>query len=116
MYRLSRRQFQRLALQAFKSLPQRFRDRLENIALVVESRPPRKRGDSSPPILGLYEGVPLAQREGGYPLLPDKITFYQRPIEEMCHSFEEVQEEIRRTLLHEVGHYFGLEEDELADL
>jgi predicted Zn-dependent protease with MMP-like domain len=96
---------------ALDSLPPQFRDALRNVAIVIEDENP---GD--PDLLGLYEGVPLPEREHGEPLLPDRITIYRLPLEESFPDPDELREEIRITVLHELGHYFGLDEDRLAEL
>ena len=118
MVRLTRRHFYRLVQQAYQDLPDHVVQALENVDVVVERRPGPDLladldGASPHDLLGLYVGVPLTQREGGLPLLPDKITLFQRPIEQRCRSVEEVVQEVRVTLLHEVGHYFGMEEEDL---
>ena len=119
MIRLSRRQFIRLVRQAYRQLPPGVRRALHNVDVVVEDRP---RGDDRDlvsgknTLYGLYTGVPLTQREGGGPVLPDRITIYRRPILERCATPAEVVEQVRITLWHEVGHYLGLEEADLHRL
>jgi predicted Zn-dependent protease with MMP-like domain len=109
--------------EAVELLPRRFRDALRNIVIDVEEEPSREtlrrtktpRGDL---LLGLYVGVPLTERSheyGAYGGLPDKIVLYKRNIEEVADSHEEVREEVALTLLHEVGHYFGMSEAQLAE-
>ena len=119
--RLTRQEFQRLVLKAHRELPPRIRRVLDNVAILVEDWPSGDdldtagaEGDYS--IFGLYVGVPLPEREGGLPQLPDTITLFQRPIESACVSRDRVIHEIRVTLLHEVGHYMGMGEDDLARL
>ncbi len=109
-YRPGRRDFERLVLGALKSVPSQFRRRLRNVAIVVEDDPPDE------PLLGLYEGVPLTERVSGEGWLPDRIIIYRRPIEALCQTRQELADEIRRTLLHEIGHYFGLSEEQLEGL
>ncbi len=96
---------------ALDSLPRQFRDALRNVAIVVEDENPE-----DPDLFGLYEGVPLPEREAGEPLLPDRIAIYRRPLQEEFRDPDELREEIRITVLHELGHYFGLDEDRLAEL
>jgi predicted Zn-dependent protease with MMP-like domain len=67
-------------------------------------------------LFGLYEGTPLPERGLELPLLPDRITVFMRPLLEACGSERELREEIRRTVLHELAHYFGLDEDRLEEL
>jgi predicted Zn-dependent protease with MMP-like domain len=118
---LSRQEFQRLVSQAIASLPPPVLRRMENVEIVVEDRPTIEElalAGVKPPetLFGLYTGTPLTERGTAYGLvLPDKITLYQRSIEEVCRTKRQVREEIRITLMHEIGHHFGLSEDELGD-
>lgn len=119
--RLTRRQFQRLVVQAVEELPAPVRDSLENVALLVEDWPSeeylQEAGEDQPASLfGLYVGVPLPQRYGDLPPLPDTITLFQGPIEQACGTRDEVVREIRITVVHEVGHFMGLSEDDLHRL
>ncbi|MFH2201942.1 MAG: metallopeptidase family protein [Elusimicrobiota bacterium] len=116
--------FRELLSLAVDRLPEEFRRALENIEIVVEERPAarhrallRDRGKDWT-LLGLYEGIPLNQRDTGYSgVLPDKITLFRKPIMEHCGGGEDaVIREIHRTFLHEVGHYFGLSEQRLREL
>jgi len=106
----SRKSFEHLVRKALLGLPARFRRRLENVAVMIEDEPPE---GVPPDTLGLYEGVPLTQRCLGEPTLPDRIVLFRGPLERACHTPQEVEAEVRRTVLHEVGHFFGLEEEEL---
>lgn len=121
LMRLSRSEFRRLVRLAVEELPSRFRDVLENVAILVEDWPSREdlaeaeMGDRHQ-LFGLYTGVPLPDREGGMPLLPDTITLFQRPIESSFTSRKRVVREIRLTLLHEVGHYLGMSEEDLEKI
>ena len=107
--RLSRRRFERLVGKALASLPEEFRSKLENVAVLIEDEPP----EDMPDTLGLYEGVPLTERSLGGITLPDRITLFKRPIERACRTEEEIEAEVRLTVLHEVGHFFGLEEAQM---
>ena len=119
--RLSRREFQGLVRKAVQDLPPQFRSALENVAVLLEDWPT---GDDLEAVgaegrgqlFGLYNGVPLPEREGGPPPWPDTITLFQRPIESACVSRHQVVREVRDTVLHEVGHYLGLHEDDLDRL
>ncbi len=118
MVRLTRRQFLRLVQQAYEALPDNVTKALQNLEVVVERWPSRDLLDDlgdvrSYELLGLYIGVPLPDRGSELPQLPDLIYLFQRPIERRCSRPQEVVEEVRVTLLHEVGHYFGLEEEDL---
>lgn len=112
---MPRSQFEALVESALKSLPSRFRSRLKNLAVLVEDWPsPGRRGRT---ILGLYHGVPYPHRGPFYGNVgPDIIVIYQGPIEEVCSTLEEVEAKVREVVLHEVGHYFGLDEEELRAL
>ena len=118
MVRLTRRQFLRLVQQAYAELPDKVTRVLENLEVVVERWPDRGlmvdlELEDRHELLGLYVGVPLPDRGSELPQLPDLIYLFQRPIELRCSTPEEVVEEVRVTLLHEVGHYFGLDEEDL---
>ncbi len=96
-------------------LPRRFRELIKNVAIVVEDEPSpaqlrRSRITSGSLLLGLYEGVPRTSRYGHDPLLPDKITIFQRSIELVAHSPEAIREQVAMTVWHEIGHHFGLSE------
>jgi predicted Zn-dependent protease with MMP-like domain len=119
---MDRETFQELVDNAIQRLPEEFRNYLENIDVLVEDWPSprqlanakvRHRGN----LLGLYEGIPVTERGQGYNLvLPDKITIFQKPIESICHSAEEVELEVGRVVRHEIGHYFGLDEWQLRNI
>jgi predicted Zn-dependent protease with MMP-like domain len=120
--KLTRRQFEKLVLDELKTLPKAFRRALANIAIVVEDWPDRatmrefgvRRRDE---LFGAYLGTPLPERDADYGnTLPDKICIYQKPLEDFCSGREELREQVHITLLHEIGHYFGLDEDRLAEL
>jgi len=116
---MNRRVFERYVDQAIQSLPPKFQAALDNIEIVVEDFPdPEVLDDmgAEPGILGLYQGVPLPERMGGEVNLPDKISIYRGPLEEDFPDREELWREIRVTLLHEIGHYFGMDEEELSRL
>jgi predicted Zn-dependent protease with MMP-like domain len=113
-------QFEKLVEEALSSLPRKFRKYLQNLTVMVEDRPPR----DSPAgrrtlgtLLGLYHGVPLQHRGPYYGNVPpDVIIIYQKPIESVCATDEQVKDRVREVVLHEVGHYFGLSEEELRDI
>jgi len=96
---------------ALDLLPAHIAAALRNVAVVVEEEHP-----DDPDLFGLFEGVPLPERGDGAGSLPDKITIYRLPLEEEFADPAELEDEIRITVLHELGHYFGLDEDRLADL
>jgi predicted Zn-dependent protease with MMP-like domain len=96
---------------ALDSLPPHIAAALKNVAIVVEDE-----NREDPDLFGLYHGVPLPERGDDTGLLPDKISIYRIPLEETFPDPEELREEIRVTVLHELGHYFGLNEDRIAEL
>jgi predicted Zn-dependent protease with MMP-like domain len=114
---MTRRQFEALVERALRHLPRTFKDKLANIAVVVEDRPADETlaelGIEPPDTLyGLYRGVDLTHRDSGYGnVLPDTVTIYQGPIEEDCLDEEEMAELVRETVIHEIGHYFGLDDE-----
>ena len=118
---LSRQEFRRLVSQAITSLPPLVAGRLANVEVVVKDRPTREElamvgTGPTETLFGLYTGTPLTKRNSSYGMvLPDKITLYQQSIEEVCRTTREIQAQIRTTLLHEIGHHFGLSEDELEE-
>jgi predicted Zn-dependent protease with MMP-like domain len=109
--------FMRLVEAAVESIPAEFRKRLENLEFVVEEIP---RGDEVPGEgipLGLYQGVPLTERGSGYyGSLPDRIVIFRRPIEARARSDMALAALVREVVLHEVAHYFGIDDDRLDEL
>jgi predicted Zn-dependent protease with MMP-like domain len=120
--KLARREFEELVVLALKRLPKFFKKKMKNVDVVVEDRASREllleMGLQSPSeLLGLYQGVPLDRRGFYYGnVLPDKITLFQIPIEMMCKTREEIQERVKEVVIHEVGHYFGLDDERLREL
>ena len=122
--RLSRMEladFEQLVREAMEELPEEFLDRVENVAVVVEEWASREQliGSGlteSDSLLGLYEGIPLQDRYGYDLVLPDKITLFKGAIESICSTDEEVVEEVRKTVVHEVAHYFGIDDHALHEM
>ncbi len=120
--KLTRREFEEITHNALKGLPKFFKEKMENVDVVIESKAPRslllKMGLKSPnELLGLYQGVPFNRRGFYYGnVLPDKITLFQIPIESCCRTKEEIEDKVREVVIHEVGHYFGLDEERLREL
>jgi predicted Zn-dependent protease with MMP-like domain len=114
--------FQRLVEEAVESLPRQFAERMENVAVMVQdlaSPEQLARLNLRDPhqLLGLYEGVPLTDRPQGYAgALPDRITIFRVPIERQSGDDDEVRENVRKTVMHELGHYFGMDEEMLRDI
>ena len=115
---MERAKFEQLVREALESLPDFFKRRLENIALVVQDYPgPEVRERFPGLVLGLYHGVPRPQRSvWAQPPFPDVIYIYQKNIEAICHTPEEIKQQVRETVVHEIGHYFGLTDEEMARL
>ncbi len=119
---MKRVEFEKALRDALDDLPEMFRGALKNVAVVVEDRPPDWLLDELgiPPddtLYGFYHGVPLPERSvADSGSLPDKISVYREPLEEDFPGREELVREIRMTLLHEIGHYFGMDEEDLYRL
>lgn len=123
MIHLSRREFTRLVRQAYRHVPPSVKSALRNLDIAVEDWPdPGDLDDMGVPggnsgtLFGLYTGVPLPEREGPEPALPDRITIFRQPILRSCSSRSEAEREIRVTLWHEIGHYLGMSEEDLERL
>jgi predicted Zn-dependent protease with MMP-like domain len=114
---VTRRQFEELVERSLRKLPRAFKDRIKNVAVVVEDWADDETladvGIEPPDTLyGLYRGVDLTRRDSGYGnVLPDTVTIYQGPIEEDCDDEDEMAELVRETVIHEIGHYFGLDDE-----
>ena len=120
---IDRPTFQKLVAEALDSLPAEFRDHLANVEVVVEDEPTREQlvGAGLDPahdtLFGLYEGVPLPERGFNFGMaLPDRISIFYRPLVETFSSPRTVRREIRDTVIHEIAHFFGMDEDEIEDL
>jgi predicted Zn-dependent protease with MMP-like domain len=114
-----REPFEKLVAEALASIPRRFRDAMSNIAIVVEDEPGRELLDEMDvepggTLLGLYQGTPLTERGSGYGnVLPDRILLFQGPLERESDDIDDLVVAIGETLIHEIGHYFGLSEEEI---
>lgn len=105
---MTHRQFKRIAERLLAELPSDVRGKIGNVAIVIEDKAP----PDSPDLMGLFLGVPYGD---GDPMLPNQIVLYKENIEAECGDESEVPEEIRITLLHEIGHFLGLDENDLAE-
>ncbi len=112
---MERERFEALVAQVLDDLPEAFQEKLTNVAIIVEDLPPDEPKRVGL-LLGLFHGVPRTEKSVFFSSPPDRIFLYQRNIEAVSASEAEVRGQIRATLLHEVGHYFGLSEDELRAL
>jgi predicted Zn-dependent protease with MMP-like domain len=113
-------EFERVVAEALDSLPQQFASLIKNVAVSVEEEPSPedlevgKGGlEDDSELLGIYRGVPLTERSHDMPLLPDEIAIFRGPINRVTAGRREAVEEVRETVIHELGHYFGLADDEL---
>jgi predicted Zn-dependent protease with MMP-like domain len=103
--------FEEMVAEALDGLPPEFGRQMSNIAVTVEHEP------GPPGLLGLYEGIPLTSRTSQYAgVLPDRITIFRQAICAICRTESEVAEQVRRTVIHEVGHYFGIGDERLHEL
>ena len=119
---MRRHEFEKLVLEALAKLPAEFQEHVRNLDVVVRWRPTlaerreasSRRGED---LFGLYLGIPLSERGAYYSMaLPDQIIIYQQAHERFCSSREEMVEEVRKTVLHELGHYLGIDEERLEEL
>lgn len=106
---------------AVLSLPEKFLSKMTNVSIVVADRatPAQMRENNLGPrdvLYGLYDGVPLTDRGSFIPPLPDLITIFQEPIEWACRSADELERQVRTTVIHEIAHYFGFSDEELGKL
>ena len=120
---MKRDYFEQLIREAITALPRHIREVLDNVAFVVEQKPRRKKAKEvgirmNETLLGLYEGIPRIKRDSGYfGVLPDKITIFQNPLEELSDGDEDkLKKLVREVVQHEIGHHLGLDEEELRAL
>src|SRR5829696_948743 len=109
---MSGQRFEELVSEALDLIPPELADAMTNVVVLVEDHNP-----DEPGLLGLYEGVALTRRDTTYAgLLPDRITIYREPILSMCWTAEQVREEVAVTVVHEIAHHFGIDDDRLHEL
>lgn len=118
---ISDERFQELINRALESLPGEHVKNIANVAILYEEEPtPEQRQTlllrNDQTLLGLYEGTPLSKRQGMVRLFPDKITLFKGPLSRRSNSEAELQEDIRHTLWHEIGHYYGLDHERISEL
>lgn len=119
---MDRTTFEQIVEEELEALPERYAARLDNVAIVIEDEPTREKlcelgfDPRRDTLFGLYEGVPLAERALGGALLPDQITLYFRPLTRSFRTNRRIRSEIRKTIIHEIAHYFGMDEDEIEHL
>jgi predicted Zn-dependent protease with MMP-like domain len=116
------KEFEELISEAVNNLPENFKEKMENIAIAIEDLPSQElliemKIKSPYGLLGLYRGVPYPRRGIWYRnVLPDKIIIFKKPIEVRCRNIEDIKESVRRVVIHEIGHYFGLNEADLRKI
>ena len=122
LMKLNIKEFDRIVQQAIGRIPEEIRRHLDNILITVQKRPAPEMLEEmgyppDEPLLGIYWGVPLNERSVAEPpLYPDTIFIFKEPLEEMCETREELEEEIEITVVHEVAHFLGMSEERLAEL
>ena len=105
--------FEELVAQALEAVPLPLARLIDNVVFVIEADGPPE----DPDLLGLYEGIALTERDGTYAgALPDRITIYRKPTLRMCESYDEVVDEVTITVVHEIAHHFGIDDDRLHEL
>jgi predicted Zn-dependent protease with MMP-like domain len=109
---LDRAGFEALVDQALDEIPAEIAAQVHNVVVLVEDEPPA----DEPDLLGVYEGVSLTERTADHTGLPDRITVFRQPLLEMCETPEELVREVRITVVHEIAHHFGIDDDRLHDL
>ena len=113
MLAVSEEEFEALVGHALAGLPDELKHRMKNVAVFVEDEPP----PDLPELLGLYEGIPLTSRDSWYAgVLPDRITIFRLPILRQCRTTNQVVEQVRITVVHEVAHHFGIGDARLHEL
>jgi predicted Zn-dependent protease with MMP-like domain len=113
MHQLGQAEFEELVSVALDGVPAELASLMDNVVVLVEDEPPA----DDPDLLGLYDGVPLTERDSGYTFLaPDRIFVFRGPLTRMCETSEELVEEVRITVVHEIAHHFGIDDDHLHDL
>ena len=106
-------EFEGLVAEALDGIPPELASLIDNVVVLVEAEPPA----DDPELLGVYDGIPLTERDSTYTFRPpDRILVYRGPLLRMCESAEELVEEVRITVVHEVAHHFGIDDEELHDL
>ncbi len=113
MIQVTPEEFEDLVAQALEAVPHELARLIDNVVFVIEDEAPA----DDPDLLGLYEGIALTERDSRYAgILPDRITIYRTPTVQMCDSLEEVVDEVNITVVHEIAHHFGIDDDRLHEL
>ncbi|WP_204164732.1 metallopeptidase family protein [Nocardioides daejeonensis] len=112
MLQVTREEFEALVDRALDEIPEELTRWVHNVVVLVEDEPPPE----EPDLLGLYDGVALTERGANHAELPDRIFIYRRPLLEFCHDVEDLVEQVRITVVHEVAHHFGIDDERLHEL
>jgi len=119
---MSRRSFEAIVRQALREIPREFRNRLDNVEIVIDDDPSPELlaelgSEEGETLFGLYQGTPLTERSWSHGnALPDRIVLFRNPLEAACQDDDQLVDEVCLTLIHEAGHYFGLSEDEIQQV
>ena len=118
---MEKEKFEEVVLNTLESLPDKFKNKIKNLSVVIEDEDigpilEDKKEVQTKYTLGLYQGTPATLKAGRSNIFPDKITIYKKPLEEISRNDRELEKNIRRVILHELGHYFGLDEKKLRKL
>ncbi len=118
---MEKEKFEAIVLNTLKNIPDKFKDKIKNLSIVIEEKDIRpvlkdKKNVRTKYTLGLYQGLPATKQAGRRNILPDKITIYKKSLEEISRSDKELEKNIKKVILHELGHYFGLDEKKLRRL
>ena len=121
MLKVDRAEFEKMVAEAVANTPRPYRDRLDNIAFLVEDEPSAEQAAKlklgpGGLLFGLYEGVPLTGRGGATKILPDKITIFRKPLLAVSPTYEQLKQNVGRTVWHEIAHYFGLDHKRIREL
>jgi predicted Zn-dependent protease with MMP-like domain len=113
--------FEEIILDTLKNLPDKFKNKIKNLSIVIEENDMSQVSENNKDVrtkytLGLYQGLPATLKAGRINILPDKITIYKKPLEEISRNDRELEKNIKKVILHELGHYFGLDEKKLRKL
>lgn len=121
MVKVSDKQFKTIVADAIDGIPAPYIDKLQNVAFIIEDSPSPQQSKKlglhcNDLLFGLYEGVPLPQRQGTTKLLPDKITLFKNPLQTVSHNINDLTEHVKHTIWHEVAHYYGLGHKRIHEL
>lgn len=122
MLQITDKDFEKIVATAIDELPKQYTDNMKNVFIVVEADPTEEQRTrlhlvNGVTLFGLYEGVPLTDRRGGYSVtIPDKITIFKNPIAASCQTLAQLKEQVKRTVWHEIAHHYGLDHDRITEL